>query len=325
MATAKSAKKDVAAAEAAVATLVAKPTIDLTPSKKTASSATFDGTMTFGVMSFPIKTYKATDADGVEFNTVHKCVVVTKDGDKEVTTDNGYQQLKQGSMYCPCCNKTVENGDKLKGFNLGTEKAPQFIAVTPEDIKAQQPTSDKVMNLVATMKESEIDPIFYESFEFIAAAKGGEAPLSKLVAGLKRNGLVAKGIRVKGGRQQEFVLRPYGDNQASVSYLRSAVEVRNFTKLAVFAPSTDPKVAAMEAKMDKMIDTLLVNYQEEFTPANEDLFLANTRRMLEAKAAGVEVVTPTVAAAPDATVDLMAAMQAMLDAAPKSKKASATK
>jgi len=259
--------------------------IDLSPVRKEAKTSTFVGTLSFSLMSFPVKTYKATDEDGVSFNQVHKC------GDSHV-------QLKQGAMHCPLCNKDVERTEILKGFNLGNEKAPKFLTVTQEDINAQKPASDKVMTLTTIVKATEIDPIFYESNEFIAADKGGEKPFSMLVAGLKRNGTVAKGIRVKGGRNQEFVLRPYGEKSAAVSYLRTATEVRNFNKVAIVAPSTDPKVAAMEAKMATMIDTLLSQNMGPFVPAEEDTFLANTRRMLEAKSAGVEVTVPMVAAVP---------------------------
>jgi DNA end-binding protein Ku len=297
--TAKSTEATEAAAK--LAEICENPTIDLTPVRKESKTATFTGTLAFNLMSFPVKTYKATDEDGVSFNQVHKC------GDTHV-------QLKQGAMHCPLCNVDVPKNEILKGFNLGNEKAPKFLAVTQEDINAQKPASDKVMTLTTIVKATEIDPIFYESNEFIAADKGGEKPFSMLVAGLKRNGTVAKGIRVKGGRNQEFVLRPYGENSAAVSYLRTTTEVRKFDKVAIVAPSTDPKVAAMEAKMASMIDTLLSQNMGAFVPAEEDTFLANTRRMLEAKSAGVEVTVPTVAPVPSTDEDLMAQLEKSLAA-----------
>jgi len=292
---------EVAAAEVAVAEICANPTIDLTPVRKEAKTATFTGTLAFNLMSFPVKTYKATDEDGISFNQVHKC------GGEHV-------QLKQGSMHCPTCDKDINRDEILKGFNIGNEKAPNFLVVTQEEINKQKGASDKVMTLTTIVKATDIDPIFYESNEFIAADKGGEKPFSMLVAGLKRNGTVAKGMRVKGGRNQEFVLRPYGENSAAISYLRTATEVRKFDKIAIVAPSTDPKIAAMEVKMASMIDTLLNQNLGAFVPAEEDTFLANTRRMLEAKSAGKDVVVPTVAAAVEPEADLMAMLEKSLAA-----------
>jgi hypothetical protein len=167
MATAKAKKSEkVAAAEVAVAEVCAHPTIDLTPVRKEAKTATFTGTLAFNLMSFPVKTYKATDEDGVSFNQVHTCT--GKDGKAAAHT----VQLKQQAMRCPECEKAIENGAVLKGFNTGNEKAPVFITVTKEEINAQKPASDKVMTLTTIVKATEIDPIFYESNEFIAADKG---------------------------------------------------------------------------------------------------------------------------------------------------------
>ena len=149
---------EVAAAEAAVAEVCANPTIDLTPVRKEAKTATFTGTLAFNLMSFPVKTYKATDEDGVSFNQVHKC-------------GGTHVQLKQGAMHCPTCSKDVERGEILKGFNIGNEKAPNFLVVTQDEINAQKGASDKVMTLTTIVKATEIDPIFYESNEFIAADK----------------------------------------------------------------------------------------------------------------------------------------------------------
>ena len=306
MATTKTAKAEAAATE--LAAICANPKIDLTPVRKEAKTATFTGTLSFNLMSFPVKTYKATDEDGVSFNQIHSCT--GKDG----KTAAHSVQLKQGSMHCPECEAAIEKVNILKGYNIGNEKAPNFLVTSQSEIDAQKPASDKVMTLTTVVRAADIDPIYYESNEFIAADKGGEKPLSMLVAGLKRNGMVAKGIRVKGGRNQEFVLRPYGENSAAVSYLRTATEVRKFDKAAIVAGSTDPKIAAMEAKMETMIDALLAGNTGAFVPAEEDAFLANTRRMLEAKSAGKDVVAPVIAAAVAPEADLMAMLEKSLAA-----------
>jgi non-homologous end joining protein Ku len=61
-----------------------------------------------------------------------------------------------------------------------------------------------------------------------------------------------------------------------------------------------------------LLATLLEQNMGAFVPAEEDSFLANTRRMLEAKSAGLEVSVPTVAAVPSSDEDLMAQLQKSL-------------
>lgn len=315
MVTAKKALKTdkVAVASAALSEIVKNPTIDLTPVKKTAKTATFTGSLTaFGLMTFPVKTFKATDTDSIEFNTVHACTLTTKVNDKDVTKDNGYVQLKQGSMHCPACNKDVENGNKLKGFNLGNEKAPNFIVVTKDEIDAQKPAKEEAMNLSEFVDVNDIDPIFYESTEFIAPDKGGEKPFALLLAGMKVSGKVAKGVRVKGGREQVFIARPYGTHGMALSFLYADYEVRSFDKW---------QAAEVSDKEVELAVTLIERYEAKFTPATEDRYNRNVRRMIESKAAGVEVKKPELAAIPSTTIDLMAALQASLANAPASKKA----
>lgn len=302
MATAKKSKAEVVAdASAALAAVVANPTIDLTPVRKEAKTATFTGTLTaFGLMTFPVKTYKATDADSVSFNQVHK------------RADGSIAQLKQGSMTCSVDGTAVAKENILKGFKVGDK----FITVTQAEIDAQKPAKEENMTLTEFIDSTDIDPVFYESTEFIAPDKGGEKPFALLLAGMKQTGKVAKGIRVKGGREQVFVARPYGQNGIAISFLFADYEVRSFDKWTAVAVSGEEVELAA---------TLIERYEAKFTPAKEDRFLANVRRMLEAKSAGVAVPTPEVTAAPSTTVDLMAALKASLAAAPASKKAAAGK
>jgi DNA end-binding protein Ku len=291
----------VADASAALAAVVANPTIDLTPVRKEAKTSTFVGTLTaFSLMTFPVKTYKATDADTVSFNQVVK------------HADGTIVQLKQGAMTDPTTNTPVEKANILKGFKVGDK----FITVTQTEIDAQKPAKEENMTLTEFIDAMEIDPVFYESTEFIAPDKGGEKPFALLLAGMKQTGKVAKGTRVKGGREQVFVARPYGANGIAISFLFADYEVRSFNKW---------QSVAVSGEEVELAATLIERYEAKFTPATEDRFLKNVRRMLEAKSAGVAVPTPEVAAVPSTTVDLMAALKASLAAAPASKKATAGK
>lgn len=296
MATAKSKKDSGAATDAAaqLAAMTANPKLNLSPVKKTASSATFTGTLTmFGLMTIPVKTYKATDEDTVSFNQVHK------------RADGSIAQLKQGQMTCSVDGTVVPKEEILKGYNVGNEKAPQFIVVTKEEVDAQKPGSDKTMTVTEFIDLNDIDPVYYESTEFIAPDKGGEKPFALISKTLRAQNKVGKGSRVKGGRVQEFVIRPYGNVGLALSYLRTDFEVRDFGKW------NDVQVSDQEMQL---ASTLVERLSAKFTPAKEDTFLANVRRMIEAKAEGVEVAVPTKAADPNVTVDLMAALQASLAA-----------
>lgn len=310
MATAKKAKTaELKDAEAKLVEAM-KPTLNLTPVRQESKTSTMTGTMTaFGLVTIPVKTFKATDADSVSFSQVHQCAG-PKDQKGDPIKDNSgkeipgsVSQLKQGKMSCSACANTVESTDILKGFKVGDK----FITVTKAEIEAQKPASDKTMNLTEFVDVNDIDPIFYESTEFVAPDAGGEKPFSLLVKAMHATGKVAKGTRVKGGREQTFIARPYGPFGMAFSYLLAEYEVRKFAKWV------DVPVSAQELDLGA---ALIERYSAKFTPAKEDGYLANVRRMLEAKVAGTDVTTPTVTAGPKATVDLMAALTASLAAIP---------
>lgn len=305
------------------------------PAKKNASRSNFKGELVIpnpagGVLSvIPVKTYVATDEDKVERHMYHGTKIV-KDangqpvmvdeivdgkatGNKVPKTEVCTGSLKQGAMACDCCGETVEKSKAEKGVEVGGK----IVFISDAEVKAQQSMRDGKMKIIEYVDEAEINPVFYEDAEFVCP--DGTAPVltafAMLVEGLKRTGKVAKGVRVKNGREQYFTLRPYGQHGMTMHYLRADYEVRSCDKWTPIA--VDPKLVDL---MATMIETTAV----KFTAAPQDSFLANVRRLIKQKAAGVTVDVPKQDAEEVAAVDLMAALTQALDAANAKKAAAGT-
>jgi DNA end-binding protein Ku len=269
----------------------AKVTDDsVAPTKKTAARSNFKGTMTIpspdgGILSvFPVKTYVAVDTDKVERHMYHSA--------------DCKNRLEQGAMTCTGCGETISKSAAVKGFDVNGA----VVLVNDAEIKSCQPMGDKSMKILEYIDESEINPTFYEDAEFVVPDKGGEQPFAMLVAGLKQTGKVAKGVRVKGGREQYFTLRPYGQHGMTMHYLRADYEVRDcnqWTSVVVVPEMAEAMAALIEATAVK------------FTPAPQDAYLANVRKLVATKAAGETPVTPTQEAEPQVNNDdLLAKLQA---------------
>jgi DNA end-binding protein Ku len=291
------------------------------PQKKSASRSNFKGTLVIpnpngGVLSsIPVKTFVAVDEDKIERHMYHgdHTVVDSTTNKSEVKHCGG--SLKQGTYYCESCGETVPKETALKGVEVDDK----IVFVSDSEMKAQQPIRDGKMAILAYIDESEINPIFYESTEFVAP--DGTTPVltafAMLVEGLKRTGKVAKGVRVKGGREQYFVLRPYGTHGMTMHYLYADYEVRNCDKWT--ALTVDEKLVQV---MAKLIEATAV----PFTAASQDTFLANVRRLIKQKAAGVDVTVPEAEVEEAVATDLEAALNAALNfanATSKAKKATA--
>ena len=123
---------------------------------------------------------------------------------------------------------------------------------------------------------------------------------------LRRTGKVAKGIRVKRGKEQYFIVRPFGNNGLSINLIRAEYEVRDASSLwaTVDVPSEAVEMFATVAESDT----------KEFTPAKRDQFLANCDKLVAAKVAGTAPDCPTPEPEQKGTDDLLAALKAAMAA-----------
>ena len=270
--------------------------------KETAAKAGWTGVLTFGLMVFPVKTYKATDTDAVKMNQLH---------------DSCHTKLNR-KMWCSKCNTEVTSDHIVSGHEY---EEGQFVTVYEEEKEALKvdPTEKKleVLNFVPA---SQIDPIFYESTDYVAPDKGGEMPFALLRAAMIAKQVVAVAHRVKGGRDQHVVIRPIGTNGLAMSYLYYEHEVRNFEKW----PTTnfnDEK----SAKLIKAAGTLIDSMTDDFDCIMEgknDSYNQNLKMLIASKIpeSGVVVPVVTVTAAPTPSTDLLAALEASLSLAPKKAK-----
>lgn len=272
-----------------------------------------------GVSAFPVKTYVATDNDAFERHMYHGFVPVMKDG-KPVMKDGVAEMhlcggsMKQDLMSCEICGTKAGKTDPaiVKGLKFGDK----LVVVTDEAVNAQKPMSDSTMKLTEYVDPNEINPKYIESTEYIAPDKGGEIPFAVLVAALQRTNKVAKGVRVKGGKEQYFVVRPEGQNGLVLSYLFAEYEVRKCDKWTPLA--VPDKVVDLTAKL---IEANTV----KFTPAPADRFLTNVRKYVRSLFDGTTAATVEAYKAPAATDNLEDALLKALANAQAAKAAKAGK
>jgi DNA end-binding protein Ku len=302
--------------------------------KKAASRATNNLMVSMGLLSFPVKVYKATDTDTVSFNQLHsEC----------------HSKLKQQEMVCPVCSaeatakavaEAVKKGKDpstvaevkvtcskdqiVKGFEYEKDK---FATFTQEEIDGCKVAADDSLEITEFVEESTIDPIFYESSYFVGPDKGAEMQFALLSAGMKaqydekgkltRTARVAIGRVALKGREQTVVIRPYGDSGLIMNYIYFDYEVRSFAGW-----DKVPNADALSPKFLAVANQLVDMMTEKFAPETKsDSYLINARKLISAKAAGLTAPVIVKAAAKDASADLEAALEASLNAA-KIKRAS---
>jgi len=247
----------------------------------------------FGVLNIPAASYKATDSDKIESHMYHNAVCAA---DKK--------RLKQ--KYECECGVVVENAktNSVKGIEVGDK----IVILTQAEIDAQKPINDKVLKITEFVPADSINPIYYESSDYLAADKGGEKGFATLQAGLAQTGRIAIGTFVSRGHQYTVAIRAYGQYGLVMSYLFAEYEVRECGKWKPVA------TVQAEVELCKQLMTETELAKETFTAAAYDPFLRNTRNLIAKKAAGATVDAVECEAAPaGSTDDMFNALQNMLN------------
>jgi DNA end-binding protein Ku len=270
------------------------------PQRKIAGGkATWKGTMQLpngqgGILAkFAVSTCKAVDDEKFERHMFHSAECLNP--------------VKQSAMKCSGCG-----AEGLNQFNTvkGVEVDGQIVLVSDEELAALVPQNEKNMRIVEYVESHEIDPIYFEATEFLYPQEdktnAAATTFGMLEQMLRRTGRVAKGIRVKRGKQQEFVVRPFGNRGLTINLIRADYEVRSTSDLwaVVDVPSEAVEMFAAVAEADL----------KPFTPAKRDQYLANANKLVADKIAGVKTDCPTPEPEQKGTDDLLAALKAAVAA-----------
>ena len=101
------------------------------------------GAITFGMISIPVKLYGATESKDLAFNTLH---VECK------------SRLRQ-KRWCPVHDREVSADEVVRAYEYSKDN---YVEITDEDLEQLPIPSKHTIELSAFVKQSEIDPVYYE-------------------------------------------------------------------------------------------------------------------------------------------------------------------
>lgn len=257
--------------------------------------------ISFGLVSVPVKIYTATASQDVKFVSLHK--------------DCG-GRLGQKKV-CKACTNEVENGNTVKGYEVGKD---QYVQFTAEELQAVKPEQFNHLKIEEFVPADTIDPIFYEKSVFVGPDKGGERAFNMLSLAMRGTDNVAIGQYMSRGKVYLVAIRPYRTGLI-MQHLFYNNEVRDFDEVplgpdCLFSPDeSDMAVKLVEQLTSKTFDP------SKYSDAYREGVLAAAKDKQDGKA--VQVV-PVAAAAP-AVVDLFDALKESLKAEKKAGKKKAKK
>lgn len=262
--------------------------------------AIWKGSISFGLVSIPVKLFSATESKDVSFRQVH-----AEDGGRV-----RYQRV------CEKCGKEVEYSEVAKGYEADDGR---IAVLTDEDLEQVPLSSLKSVDVVRFVDESDVDPTYFQKTYFLEADQIGVKPYVLLREALKKRDKAAV-VKVALRNRESLALVRAKDDLLVMHTMLWPDELRDGE---FAAPPEDVKVSKEEIKLaDLLIDQL----EGEFDPSEfSDAYREALLEVVEAKLAGVPMPeAEEVESTGGDVIDLMAALKASVDAIEKRRKKTAS-
>jgi DNA end-binding protein Ku len=252
----------------------------------------WSGAISFGLVSIPVKLYNAVSKKAVSFNQLDDRTM-SRIKLKKVSASDG---------------SDVPDEHIVKGYELSKER---YVVVDPDELEQFMPVATRSIDLDEFVALDEIDPIYFDSPYYLAPDKVVK-PYALLVKAMEAAGRVGVGRFVMRNKQYVAAIRAV-DGHLVLSTMVYADEV--VAPAAIDELDELDKVELNEREL-AMAEQLVASLAAPFEPDKyHDAYREQVLDLIERKAAGEELERPTPAASTPQVVDLMAALEASVQAA----------
>jgi DNA end-binding protein Ku len=246
------------------------------------------GTISFGLVSIPVRLYTAASSASVSFNQLHGVCG---------------SRIRQ-QTFCPRCNRTVERAELVRGYEFAKD---QYVQVKDDELKALEGEASKIIDIAEFVPLAEVDPIYFEKTYYLGPDKGGEKPYRLLADAMEKAGQVALAKYVMRGKESLVLIRPaQGGLMLHTMYF--ADEVRNFDEV-----DKGQSAKIREGELDLALQLINGLASETFSPDRyADEYRHRVLGMINQKVEGQEITVSEAPAPRAQVIDLMEALKESL-------------
>jgi DNA end-binding protein Ku len=252
------------------------------------------GAIQFGLVTIPVKLYLATESKyGVSFNMLHE-------------KDLSRIQMK---IWCPVDEEVISRSDTVKGYEWAPD---QYVVITDEDLEKVPLKTVRSIEIEQFTKPDQEDGNvrFVKQAYYIEPDKIGRKAFYLLKQVLEEEELTAICKVVIKDREALAALDPFGKTLL-LTTLHWPDEIRSTGELDLPEEEFDFKPAEMQ-----MARQLVSAMTGEFEPEKyKDEYREALLQIIEQKVEGKEVVEPEPVEESGNLIDLMAALEASVNAA----------
>ncbi|MEP6908823.1 MAG: Ku protein [Actinomycetota bacterium] len=227
--------------------------------------AIWSGTISFCLVSVPVRVFSATESKELRFHFLHR----------DDLTPIGYDKVRKDT------GESVDPDEIVRGFEI--EKG-RYVPLEDEDLDRLDIELTHSIDICDFVDLDEIDPIYFRKAYYLLPDEGAEKPYRLLVRALEETGKVGIAKVVIRNKQHLAALRPY-DDVLLLETMYYADEVRK-------PESVNGKAKLQKAEVD-MAKSLVENLSDSFEPEKyDDTYRKELLDLIKAKANGASFPSP---------------------------------
>src|SRR5919109_2311427 len=253
------------------------------------------GTISFGLVSVPVRMFSATESKELRFHFL----------DKHDLQPIGYDKVRRDT------GEHVDPEDIVRGFEV--EKG-RYVPLEDEDLDRLDVELTRSIDICDFVDLEEIDPIFFRKAYYLLPDEGAEKPYTLLVRALEETGKVGIAKVVIRNKEHLACLRTY-EGRLLLETMYYADEVRKPESLDGSLGTAKLQKAEVE-----MAKSLVENLSEAFKPEKyDDQYRKDLLDLIRAKAEGQPLPEPQEEEGGE-VVDLMAALRESVERTKKQRR-----
>jgi DNA end-binding protein Ku len=250
-------------------------------------SAIWTGSISFGLVTVPVRLVSATRSQDVRFHQL----------EAETGARIRYRRVSEQT------GEEVPNDQIVKGYEL---ENGHYVVLEGDELAALKPKASRQIEIEDFVDLAEIDPIYFEQPYYLVPDKDAAKAYRLLTQVMEDEGKVAVGRFVLRSKEALVAIRPV-DGMLCLETMRYADEV-----LDVDREQFDTEAEPTERELD-MARQLVTSLAGQFDPEKyRDEYREEVLALIDRKAAGEEIVAPVTVEEPAKVLDLMAALEASL-------------
>jgi DNA end-binding protein Ku len=244
--------------------------------------------LTFGLVSIPVRLFPATSSKSVSFHLLH-------------APDMSRIQQK---IYCPKEDKIVDRSELVRGYEIEKDR---YVTFTDEELKKLEAQADRAVEITEFIPASEVDPVYFENSYLLGCEPTSAKAYHLLQEAMTKAERVGVAKYTMRGKERLVLIRPY-EKGLMLHTMYYNDEIRSFGEIdhGANAAVKDSELSLAQRLLDDLT-------QKKFNPGEfKDNYRERVIEAAEQKMAGHELTEPAPEARQGKVIDLMSALKESL-------------